>query len=231
MKRLLPALLLLLLTAAPAFAAKPLFANSVRPLQALVPVASAEELAIMQMGFPIKPSQLAIRNICTITSIDAKRHFWLTAAHCVGDLEKKALDLLPRYVDNRPASVVEVSYEKDLAILQTPDYSVPSVKLSSQPPDWMQRLIIAGHPFGYQSLFVTQGWVANPVARLDPDDAQLYMLMNVPAAPGNSGSCVFNLKGEVVSVLQVGWGRGFSPVSGGSTYWNLRTFALKYFGR
>lgn len=231
MKRLLLASVLALLIALPGSSAKPSFLSSVRPLQALVPVPSAEELAIMQLGFPIKPSQLAIRNICTTTSINEQRHLWLTAAHCVGDMEKKVLDELPRFIDNRPASVVEVSFDKDLAVLVTLDYSIPSVKLSVQPVDWMQRLIIAGHPFGYQSLFVTQGWVANPVGKLDPDDPQPYMLLNVAAAPGNSGSCVFNLKGEVVSVLQVGWGRGFSPVSGGSTYWNLRTFAMKYFGR
>lgn len=54
------------------------------------------------------------------------------------------------------------------------------------------------------------------------------MIFDVAAAPGNSGSPVMNLDGEIVSVLQIGWSRSFSPVSGGATYANLLWFS-RYF--
>ena len=51
----------------------------------------------------------------------------------------------------------------------------------------------------------------------------LPTIMLLPAAaPGNSGSPVMSTKGEVVSVLQMGWSRSFTPVTGGATYTNLK---------
>jgi S1-C subfamily serine protease len=218
MKRLLLAALSALLLANPALPAKPKFLDSVRPLQALLPVVMQTDEGDYRTGAE------ALRNICTTTSINA--HYWLTAAHCVADLDKKALDAHLRYIDGHLADVAQVSFDGDMAVLITQDYELPAVKFASMPPTWLDPLLIAGHPFGYDAVFVTQGTVANPYAKLEDG---YYMLFNVAAAPGNSGSCVFNQKGEVVSILQVGWGRGFSPVSGGAPYWHLRQFARKYF--
>jgi S1-C subfamily serine protease len=224
------------LLAVPASSNKPAFLASVRPLQALLPVTN-------QVGEPT--GEEAIRNICTTTSINESRNrdnsgielamrvtgYWLTAAHCVADLEKRKLDDHLRYVDGHLADVVAVSYEGDMAVLVTHDYSLPAVKLSSVPPTWLDPIVVAGHPLGYKPVFVVPGTVANPYAWLDEGDTSAYLLMALPVAGGNSGSCVFNAKGEVVSIVQVGWGRGFSAVSGGAPYWHVRQFAGKYFGK
>jgi S1-C subfamily serine protease len=208
------------LLAVPASSNKPAFLASVRPLQALLPVTN-------QVGEPT--GEEAIRNICTVTSINV--HYWITAAHCVGDLEKQTLDDHLRYVDGYLADVVAVSYKWDLAVLITHDYALPAVKLSNVPPTWLDPIVVAGHPLGYKPVFVVPGTVANPYAWLDEGDTSAYLLMALPVAGGNSGSCVFNAKGEVVSIVQVGWGRGFSAVSGGAPYWHLRQFAGRYFGK
>lgn len=216
MKRLIALLFALALFVAPMNgSARPSFLNSVRPLQAL--------LTNPDTGMK------AIRNICTTTSINQKKHYWLTAAHCVGDLRKHTLYSDAMFVEDHPAEVVDVAFDKDLAVISVAELSVPSVHMQLSSATWMQPVIIAGHPFGYTPLFVTQGWVANPYAWLDDSDDMPYMLLNVAVAPGNSGSCVFNSKGEVVSVLQIGWGREFSPVSGGAPYASLITFAYPYF--
>jgi hypothetical protein len=196
------------------------FLDSVRPMQALLPVVLHTDEGEYQTG------EMALRNICTTTSINA--HYWLSAGHCVADLEKRKLDEHLRYIDGHLADVVAISYDGDMSILITEDYAIPAVKFAKIPPTWMDPLIIAGHPFGYDAVFVTQGTVANPFAKIEDSN---YMLFNVAAAPGNSGSCVFNTRGEVVSILQIGWGRGFSPVTGGAPYWNLRQFASKYFAK
>lgn len=201
-------------------AGRPAFLASVRPLQALLPITSME-------GEPTGEQEL--RNICTTTSIN--KGYWISAGHCVGNLEKHVLDTHQRYIDGHIADVVAITYDSDLSILVTADYSLPAVKLATHAPSWLDPIVMAGHPLGYDSVFVVPGTIANPYAWLDKGDTQPYMLFSMPVAGGNSGSCIFNDHGEVVSIMQIGFGRGFVPVSGGAPYWHLRQFASKYFAK
>jgi hypothetical protein len=157
-----------------------------------------------------------LRNICTVSSIEQSRQLWITAAHCVADIGEEG-----RYVEGSPVELIDVRPEIDIAIIRVRGLRVPALTMQKTPVAWMQEILIVGHPFGYDPVFITRGYVANPRGLLDSDP---YMLFNVAAAPGNSGSPVINLKGEIVSILQVGWGEGFSPVSGGAPYENLKQF-------
>jgi S1-C subfamily serine protease len=57
------------------------------------------------------------------------------------------------------------------------------------------------------------------------------MILQVSGAPGNSGSSVVNEKLEVVSVVQINWGRAFEPVMGSAPFAELARFAGKYFAK
>ena len=175
------------------------------------------------------------RNICTVSSINATLHLWLTAAHCVLDsgrsedgtyweVETKGL-----LIDGHNVFVVKADSKVDLAILFTPEYSLPALHLSGKAPWWEDPVRVIGHPFGYPDVTIVAGTVSNPSASVNqPDFADLYLFITAMIAPGNSGSPVVNQKGEIVSVLQIGWGRGFSP-GGGVTFARLKAFAGTYF--
>lgn len=191
-------------------------------LSLLIPAASVSS---DNLGFltSIRPLQMEgangeLRNICTTSSINEKKDYWIAAAHCVADDE-------PRYIEGIGVFVTDVDFDLDLAVLTAPQMDVKAIKLAQRQPSVGDRAYIAGHPFGYPSLFLTQGHVANIDADLD---GQHFMVLDVAIAPGNSGSPVLNSKGEMMSILQVGWG-GYSPVGGGSTWRNLARFAGKYF--
>jgi S1-C subfamily serine protease len=126
-----------------------------------------------------------------------------------------------------PVVILVVDEEKDLAVFQTPDFSAPGVKLGKAPKVGAD-ILVAGHPFGYPDVFLTRGWVASLAAELDPGRRR-KMIFDVAGAPGNSGSPVFNKGGQLVSILQIGWSRSFSPVTGGALWMDVKTIAGGYF--
>lgn len=206
--RLLSALLALaILAPTPTMAGKLDFLSSVRPMQAyrFNPYIGGEELA----------------NMCTASSINQEQSLWLTAAHCVAGGDD-------RYIGGIKVEIVEQKDSIDLAVVKVPGLKVKAIKFAKKGPAVGDLIMVAGHPLGLKPLFLTIGYVANPSAWFDDGD-RFYMLYGVTGAPGNSGSPVVNKKGELVSLLQIGWisGGGFSPMMGGSTWASLNGF-LKY---
>ena len=181
---------------------------------------------------------IAYRNICTVSSINATTHLWLTAAHCVLDErmdEDSAVTITPTTglaIEGKLAFIVKTDAVIDLAILITPDFSLPALRLADKGPFWEDAIRVVGHPFGYPSVTIVAGTVSNPdaVPSVQAGFAPSYMFVTAPVAPGNSGSPIVNARGDIVSVLQIGWGRGYSP-GGGATYARLKAFAGGYFER
>lgn len=207
-----------------------------------VPLASTTPIVEPSLFASIKPLQMiyedpdthisTLRNMCTVGSMNAEEHLWLTAAHCVVDPaegpEGPAAPR-PRYIMGDEVTKVAVDEKVDLAILRTERAVAPALALATTPPTYGDDLILIGHPFGFRAPIVTFGTVANP-AMIVEDGEKEYMLYTTPAAPGNSGSPVLDRFGRVVSVLQVGWGRVFGPVVGGATFEQLRKFTIGYWG-
>ena len=176
----------------------------------------------------------AYRNICTTSSINAITRLWLTAAHCVLRTDVDEDGTRTTYhetglsIDGHIVYVVKVDELIDLAVLFTPDYARPALRLGKA-PFWEDPIRVVGHPFGYSGVTIVAGTVSNPDAPFhQPGYAPSYMFVTALVAPGNSGSPVVNARGAIVSVLQIGWGRSYSP-GGGVTYARLKAFAGEYF--
>lgn len=156
---------------------------------------------------------LSVRNICTAASIGDK--VWLTKAHCVTDG--------PVYLDGQPVRVVKLNPAFDLAVIETDHVSAPPLKIATKTPKAGDRAVVIGHPLGFYTPIATFGWVSAPVF-VEPGMLFPYTLVQIVGAPGNSGSPILNEDGEIISVLEAGWGRSFEPMILGSSLQVIRAF-------
>ena len=187
--------------------------QSVAPMQEVIPVD------------PFDPASLPLLvNMCTATSINAEHHLWLTAAHCV-ELDEMAGGV--RYINGDLAAVVITNKEADIAIVRTERVFSPALKMAKVGPEYGDPLKVVGHPLGMNMPILTFGFVAVPKLHVDELNRD-FMLYSVVGAPGNSGSAVLNSKDEVVSILQIGFSRTFSPMTGGATWEALRKVTIGY---
>ena len=212
LKRVITTLLVSLLLVLPVTAgvSKPASFNSIRPLQ--------RDILDWNTGLVYRA------NTCTVFSINEKHKFWLTAAHC--------LRHGPVFIDNTSTFITAIDEANDLVVLTAPKLKVRALKMATQAPTWRDKVLLIGHPFGLNPIFMVPGEIANPDAYLGPIDTsdKNYALFSAPCAGGNSGSPVLK-DGKVISVLQIGFGgsNDFSPICGGATWYQMVKFAWKYF--
>lgn len=202
-------------------------------LLTLAPAADASKYKVIDAvkplsidGFNPYTGETGRINICTTSSINNKvdkkkgGNYWLTAAHCISDSK------LVYWIGDQKASVAMRDVLNDLAILYTSKSWDTALKLANAWPEFGDRVMMAGHPFGYGAVFFTQGFVANPSAYLKDgyQDHRPFMVLDLAGAAGNSGSPIVDKDEEVISVLQCGWGSSFSPVECGVTFGALRNY-------
>ncbi len=172
----------------------------------------AGRLPIANSVWPIATA--AGDNFCTATSINSDLHLWLTAAHCLASEEPGHImgeEILPMVVDEG----------HDIAFVHTPTKHAPAIHLAQRGPRCYadahcDAVRVIGYPFGFPFQVFTEGTLAARRGEIEP--GRFYALFNVTGAPGNSGSAILNASGEIVSVLQIGWGRSFSPMVGGVVF-------------
>lgn len=148
---------------------------------------------------------------CTTFSINEKQGIWATAAHCVEDEHEALAADLDYRIAGQSASVLMWQHDWDLALLT--GAKVERLKLGER-PQVGDSVSVTGFPWGFPSLPTFWGRVASVSARTPFGEK---MLLDMAAAPGNSGSPVVDKDGEVVSVLQ----DSFQTFSGGCTYKQL----------
>lgn len=202
MRRILYTLTLLAVLCSPSFADWTRVAESVRPLQAV----------------NSKTGELS--NICTATSINKAKGYWLTAAHCVQQ---------PTFIQTEETVTEASDTTLDIAVLSTPLLRVKALKLQKNAPKVGQRILMVGHPLGLAALLF-QGTIASLSTSL-PDSNAPFALFDMTACGGNSGSSVVSSKDEIVSILQIGLGgRPCMSLSGGAPWAVLVKFIEKYVG-
>lgn len=195
-------------------------------LTLILALATLSPLNFTHVQKSVRPLQdMNGRNICTVSSINQDKHYWLTAAHCVLNEETKEPE--PVFIETHPTEIVYVDAVLDLAVLKAPELSVVALKMARAMPMVGQPIVVVGHPVGLDQVQLFQGYVASLRTEVEPDS--WYMMYDMTACGGNSGSLVVNRNDEVVSVLQIGYGRPCSGFSGGAT-WQAMGRMRKYFG-
>lgn len=174
-------------------------------------------------------------NHCTAWAV--KKHgkvFWITASHCVmKDDNSGEIDLSHDYqIGGQSAKLKAVNHSFGLAAFTGPDAPGLRIRKGDRLAFFGEYVATIGYPFGWKDYFFMQGVVSNPAydyADNDKSTIDLYTVYNLTVAPGQSGSPVFNINGEVVGVIQVSfcggqlWS-GFCPESGGSTIAKVQGF-------
>lgn len=171
---------------------------------------------------------ITVRNHCTAwayrTIANPTVTHWITAAHCILNEDTGAYEDHDYQISGERVYPEVWLWPQDIASLSAGP-SAPGLRLAPYAAEIGDRLRIRGYPFGWSSLLTVFGYVgARGIHFPDDPDPVMYDLYVVPIAPGDSGSPVFNTKDQVVGLLQIGWGRGFSPISGGLDLQTLRVF-------
>jgi len=167
----------------------------------------------------IQVAQDAYRPICSTAAIGKEdSHYWLTAAHCY---EEEGM-----YVMGDAATISYIDEEYDILILHTTTAHKPGLKLAKNAPTYGTPIALIGYPgpMKMHGPVVTVGIISNPnVKAFEGEEGwdRPYAILQLPSAPGNSGSPVVNYNSEVVSILQWGWGRTWSPMAGGVIFEKL----------
>jgi S1-C subfamily serine protease len=192
---ILPLLLATGMTFADLFPTLPV---ALSPTQAVKSVTQLSTVVIEDDG------TVARKDICTVFAVKNKgKVVWVTAKHCVEGQEFAGMK-----IDGHSADIVTVGEgEIDIAIL-TSDRLTPGLRVARTNPPILGDVFLIGHPFGWVKPIYRKGFFSQ-----DYD----YSIVQVPAAPGDSGSPLFNDRNEVIGVMSAipcgGLWSGFCPMS------------------
>lgn len=153
----------------------------------------------------VQPLQSNGRTFCTAFSINETEGYWGSAAHCAAYVLEEGLEVT---INGQPAWIVSISFPAaDIAVFQS-EFKAPAFELASKNPEVGDALYIVGFPYGITKT-LTKGFLAAKSIPIKHPSTGYYMasdILDITTAGGNSGSPVFNEKGQVIGVL---WG-GFT---------------------
>ena len=122
----------------------------------------------------------------------------LTSAHLVDRADAVVVTLSDRR--EFKTTVLGQDKESDVAVIKVDAQDLPTVRLgdssSVRPGEWV---VAIGSPFGFENT-VTSGIVSARDRFLPSQPYVPFIQTDVPVNPGNSGSPLFNMNGEVVGI-------------------------------
>jgi serine protease Do len=100
----------------------------------------------------------------------------------------------------RPARIVGLSPELDLAMLKIDETQLPALSFASGDRVRQGQLVFAfGSPEGFRNS-VTMGVVSATARQLNPDSAMVYIQTDAPINHGNSGGPLVDVQGNIVGI-------------------------------
>ncbi len=171
--------------------------------------------------------EVLLANICTFFSINAKKHYFMGAAHCVNGEHGEGWPAM--FVGDYNATLLLKDVVRDIAILLS-DQPATALRLRNAPLQYEEALKQPSFQLGLFTFMVFKGYVVNPWAQPSGWEKP-YMLHSIYGCGGSSGGPVLDEWDRVVGVEQVGM-RNFEPCSGlggASTLEEIQAYRA-YFG-
>lgn len=208
-------------------------------LRSVLAVVAAVVLTVTLTAKPlpsVQPIQKQGDTFCTVWSINEKEGYFASAGHCAMYVLAKDLDGKVTIL-GQPATVEMVAFQYDVSVFHA-DVHIPALKLAAKPVEacnpvtvgLCETISIQGFPYGLPRLITVTGHVAArsvPISHPSYNVVMYSDILDITTAGGNSGSPVFNSRGEVIGIL---WG-GFtsSPHSLSVPLDSIRQVLLGYF--
>lgn len=129
------------------------------------------------------------------------------------------------------ALILKKDEKTDMCVVFAKEFYRPAVKLASKPPRIGESIYIVGAPRGYYSpkystVPIFQG-IFNGYDAHWRDNGTTMGVFTIRIAPGNSGSAIFNKKGQLVGVIHSHMVM-FDEISWGTTWVDTMDFIRTY---
>jgi len=115
------------------------------------------------------------------------------------------------------ANIVKTDEDNDLCLLEIESeygYKVENLKVADKKPELGETLYSISAPLGISSKYTRLHFHGAWAGCDDALTGLPFCYFTIPAAPGSSGSGVFNRQGELVSIISIAMS-GFDEISGG----------------
>lgn len=146
---------------------------------------------------------------CTAFSIDSKRDYVLTAAHCLGS-DPEGKDIL---VDQSPVKVISKDSKHDLLVLEVKGIDKPSLRLAKENPKIGDEVASYGYGLGLERPLFRVSHVSDDKTTIDGSGLPTNLIaVDTQFVPGQSGGPVVDVNGDLVMIVEAGGqGVGLGP--------------------
>lgn len=156
--------------------------------------------------------QMAGFDLATCTGMSLGNHRYLTAAHCVDTtlyVESETIFQAELFIDGtHKAHVIKYNPIVDLALIET-DFTKPPVSFREEKLVWLERVFGMGYAQAFTFATVTEHTVQQVGSGAIVKNVEMNVY-NHEFIGGMSGGPVFDMKGQVVGMVQrAGNGAGF----------------------
>lgn len=135
--------------------------------------------------------------VCTGFVIDSKRHYVLTAAHCLPD-EGQGERMT---VDGTSGYKIFVDHRKDLAVLRAGAVDRPALRLADRDPDFGDEVASMGYGHALEQPMFRVAHISHNRFEIEELSGP-FVVVDADFIPGQSGGPIVNAKGEVVAIVQ-----------------------------
>jgi S1-C subfamily serine protease len=167
-------------------------------IAALPTIAVAQSISWIKTAQLVRESMVNIESTdgrCTGFVIDNDRDFVLTAAHCDGK---------EMYVDLAPAKVRAKDVKNDLMVLYVEGIDRPAMKPAAKNPQIGEQVASYGFGAGWERPMFRLTHVSDNQMMVPDIEGGPWIVLDASFIPGQSGGAIFNMRGEVVSIVQRG---------------------------
>lgn len=129
------------------------------------------------------------------TGVVVGREYVATAVHCIED------DATFIKADNLPAKVVLRHDAQEIVVLYVQGLSKPPMAMAAGRPRVAEEVATLGYGLGIRNLMFRHFMVSTPMAYDLPQFPGEWMLVDDQFVSGQSGGPIFNIDGELVSIV------------------------------
>jgi len=149
-----------------------------------------KSLARVEITLPQEDGSV-VTGECSAFSINQKKHHYLTAAHCAGELK----------VNGFPASIDYLNDKLDVMVITVSGYSQKALRASVKDLRMGEEVAAYGYAYGWEAPFLKTGYISIPSASSPMFGNRPITFVTFAFIGGMSGGPVVDSSGDVVTLV------------------------------